>query len=318
MFKVTTFSFTEEGRKTEESLHEVLKKLSFRNEGIIAEKKTSKDVKAAFINSDALIFIGAAGIAVRLCAPYLKDKLSDPAIIVIDELAGFVIPIASGHVGGANSLSRLIAKAFSAQAVITTATDVEGVFSVDEFAAANDLLISEKSAIKHVAKKLLSSEPVSIAFSDDVIVSEEPSDGEGALLHLLMRPYVVGMGCKKGKDFESLEAFFLDTLKALNLESSNVIALATIDVKKDEPGLLALCERYNLKFVTYSADELNAQEGEFPESAFVKETVGVSNVSMRAAKACGGAGKFLVANEKRDGMTISVFEKYRRINLKYE
>lgn len=318
MFRISTFSFTEEGKKTEDKLSEILISISFRGEKLIASKKRSKEVESAFLESDCLIFVGATGIAVRLTAPFLKDKLSDPAIIVVDEAARFVIPIASGHVGGANGLSKLIAKALGAQAVITTATDVEGVFSVDEFAAENNLLISEKSAIKHVAKKLLTGQAVSIAFSDDVIVSGDSSDKDNCMLQLLMRPYVVGMGCRKGKDFESLEKLFLDTLDELEIKCENVMALATIDVKSHEDGLLKLCEKYKLRFMTYSAEELNAVEGDFPESAFVRDTVGVSNVSMRAAKACGGTGKFVLENEKKDGMTISVFEKYRRVNLSYE
>ena len=89
---------------------------------------------AAFSEMDALIFVGAAGIAVREIAPHVRDKRTDPAVLGLDERANFVIPLLSGHIGGANALARRLAAALGATAVVTTATDVNGKFSVDTWA----------------------------------------------------------------------------------------------------------------------------------------------------------------------------------------
>ena len=86
---------------------------------------------AQFVQSDALIFVGAAGIAVRAIAPHCKSKTTDPAVVVVDECGRFAVPILSGHLGGANDLARAIAAVCGAVPVITTATDAHGIFAVD-------------------------------------------------------------------------------------------------------------------------------------------------------------------------------------------
>jgi len=316
---ISTYAFTEKGRQLENKIGKVLKDRDFRGEGIkVLTGRIKENVKEDFENCDSLIFIGALGIAVRLTAPYINNKLKDPNVIVIDENGQFVIPVLSGHFGGGNHLSKIIAEKISASCIITTASDNAGVFAVDEFAAENNLKIRNKDKIKIITKKLLEGETVSLSLSDDVIVSEDVNDGNNCILHLLMRPYVVGMGCRKNTPFEKLEKYFLDTLFDNNIDVNNVLAIATIDLKKDEEGLKKLCSKYDIRFVTYSAEELKEVKGEFDESAFVESVTGVSEVSARAAKLCGGKGRFIVKKEKNDGMTISVFEKLRRVNLQYE
>ena len=102
-----------------------------------AGRKVSEWTKEVFWQYDALIFVGAAAIAVRSIAPCLKDKLTDPAVLVVDEKAQYVIPLLSGHVGGANALASRLAADLQALPVITTATDIQGLFAVDVFAVKN-------------------------------------------------------------------------------------------------------------------------------------------------------------------------------------
>ena len=111
--------------------------ISFTDKGQrLAEKIAGEWTRDSFSKGNALIYIGAAGIAVRAIAPFVRDKAVDPAVIVIDETGKFVIPILSGHLGGANVLSSRIADEIGAEAVITTATDRNNVFSVDDWARA--------------------------------------------------------------------------------------------------------------------------------------------------------------------------------------
>ena len=94
----------------------------------------------AFSACRLMVFIGAAGIAIRSIAPYIRSKMTDPAVISIDEQGTFVVPLLSGHIGGANGLAAGIASFLHAVPVITTATDVNDLFAVDEWAARHDML----------------------------------------------------------------------------------------------------------------------------------------------------------------------------------
>ena len=119
-----------------------------------------------------IIFIGATGIAVRSIAPFVKDKLTDSPVIVIDELGQFVIPLLSGHVGGANALAQEISQAIGATPVITTATDINKVFAVDVFAEKNGLRLLDKSKIKTVSSKILKGETIIIKSEIDGVPFE--------------------------------------------------------------------------------------------------------------------------------------------------
>ena len=108
-----------------------------------------------FAQDEALIFVGAVGIAVRAIAPHCKSKAADPAVVVVDEGGNFAVPLLSGHLGGANALARALAKACGAVPVITTATDVNGLFAVDLWAKAQNCAVLEPEHIKRVSGALL-------------------------------------------------------------------------------------------------------------------------------------------------------------------
>ena len=177
----------------------------------------------AFADKEALVFVGAAGIAVRAIAPYVRDKLTDPPVIVTDENGNFVIPILSGHVGGANSLALEVAEVLEAQPVITTATDVSGAFSVDLFARENDLRIANREGIAKVSSSALEGKPVTICIKDyppeepvDVLIADEKAaEGlkDSAKIALCPKRYAIGMGCRRGKSFEELRAFAEEILR---------------------------------------------------------------------------------------------------------
>jgi cobalt-precorrin 5A hydrolase len=126
-----------------------------------------------FGESDALVFVGAAGIAVRSIAPHLASKTTDPAVIVIDEAGRFVIPILSGHLGGANALTLCLASITCGQAVITTATDVNGVFAFDDWARRMNCAVENADLIKEVSGTLLGGGIVPVC-SDFEILGEVP------------------------------------------------------------------------------------------------------------------------------------------------
>ena len=123
-----------------------------------------------FQEMDGLIFIGAAGIAVRAIAPFVRDKMTDPAVVVMDEAGRFAVPLLSGHMGGANDLAREAASAVGAVCAVTTATDVRQVWAADLFARRNGLYIGSREAARRVSADLLAGKPVGLQ-------SDFPLDG---------------------------------------------------------------------------------------------------------------------------------------------
>ena len=128
-----------------------------------------------FQSMDALLFIGACGIAVRSIAPYLQGKDKDPAVVVLDERGIFAISLLSGHLGGANELTAVLANLTGAIPVITTATDINGRFAVDVFAKKQNLWISDLKAAKAVSAAVLDEEPVGF-FSEFPVTGEIPCE----------------------------------------------------------------------------------------------------------------------------------------------
>lgn len=303
-------------------------KMQAQQNGIsIMEESLQECVSEVFSRSDALIFVGAAGIAVRSIAPCVKDKLSDPAVLVCDEAGQFVIPILSGHYGGANELAVQVAQVLSAIPVLTTATDVRNCWAVDVFARKNELRIYNREGIARVSGKILNGEMlriqseapiegecppgVSVVEADalepvDVRISIHEKTEDASLL--LCPPIVwIGMGCKKGKSQEELAGFLVETCRAEHIAREAIAGIASIDVKKEEPGLNKLAEFLQIQFVTFSAKQLRMQQGDFSGSDFVSETVGVDNVCERAAVAAARAGASLILKKRsRDGMTLAM------------
>lgn len=288
---------------------------------------------------EAMLFIGACGIAVRAIAPHLKDKLSDSPVLVMDELGRYVIPILSGHVGGANRLALLLAKRTGAEPVITTATDINGRFAVDLFARENGLWISDRKGIAEISSRVLSGQKITMAVEEgrlelgcrppeevrlvpwppeghvdvEIASGNRPSD---ASLHLRPREYVIGMGCRKGKPAEEIDAFIREKLAEAGICAGQVAALASIDLKRQEPGLLFWCEKEGIPFLTCSAGELMEVEGSFHGSDFVKERTGADNVCERAAlRACGPGGRLILQKNAQDGMTIAIAKREWRIRF---
>ena len=274
----------------------------------------------AFADNEALVFIGAAGIAVRAVAQFVHDKLKDPPVIVIDENGSFVIPLLSGHVGGANSLALEIAEAIKAQPVITTATDVSGAFSVDVFARENELRIANRDGIAKVSSSALEGKPVTLCIKDyppeepvDVLIAdEEAAKGlkDAAKIVLCPKRYAIGMGCRRDKSYEDLRAFAEDVLSNNGIDINDAGCIATIDAKKDEEGLKRLSQAWRMPLITFEAGLLAKAEGDFSHSDTVLEKVGVDNVCERAAVLAAGKGSQIkVKKTARDGMTVAVAER---------
>lgn len=279
---------------------------------------------------DAVVFFCAVGIAVRMIAPYLHHKSVDPAVVVMDEAGKFCIPILSGHMGGANELAEKIAGRFGAVPVITTATDRENKFSVDDFARKNKLAITSWELVKEISADILegsyikmdSEYPVEGECPEEVLLSAGLT-GEGRIcisphvltgrytervLQLIPKWYVVGIGCRKGTTKEQIAEAVETFLGEEGILPEAVESLASIDLKNEEKGLLGFCREKGLPFLTYPAKVLQSAEGDFSESAFVEQVTGVSCVCERSAVTA-AQGKLLCRKRIYDGVTVALAVK---------
>ncbi len=351
--KLSIISFTEKGIRLSESLAgkftaQVFTKCRQQRK----ETRKEQKVQISFVEDsigewagkqmaerNALLFIGACGIAVRAIAPHVKDKLQDSPVLVMDEKGHYVIPILSGHMGGANELALVIAKETGAEPVITTATDIHHKFAVDLFAKKNGLVPVNKDGIARVSAKVLAQENLTIAVEPghietecrlpedlqlipypplrpvDIVVTTDKREFDAAII-LQPKEYVIGMGCKKGKEADQIETFILRSLKKNCISITQVMALASVDVKAEEAGLLTWSRKEKIPFLTYTPEELQRVRGSLHVSDFVREKVGVDNVCERAALyACGPGGKLVYEKHAEDGMTIAIAQREWRVSF---
>ena len=276
-----------------------------------------------FARCRALVYVGAAGIAVRAIAPHVNSKASDPAVVVVDERGRFAVPLLSGHLGGANALARKIAAVCGATAVITTATDGNGVFAVDEWARVQNCALDDPQRIKGISARLLSGETVRIRSAFPI--AGEPPQGveltqgdadaavdirrsEDGTLHLIPRVLVLGVGCRRGAAAETLESRFAALCEKHQIDPRAVFAAASIDRKADEPGLQAFCRAHGWPLLTYSAQELCAVDGKFTASDFVREQIGVDNVCERSA-VLASRGTLIAGKFAGEGVTLALAQK---------
>ena len=298
-----------------------------------------------FLVSDALIFIGATGIAVRSIAPYVASKKSDPAVLVVDECGKFVISLLSGHLGGA--------------------TDLHHRFAVDVFAKKNNCNIFNMKAAKEVSAALLAGKKVGFYSefptdgelpeglircdeygnpvssmdnrSEEKIQKSSDLDGAGTdctnidcgvavTVHTSCNPFIsttqvvpkcltLGMGCRKDKDARGIAEAAQKVLDRSGFHKEAFEQIASIDLKKEEQGILSLSQDWQIPFVTYTEEELKQVPGEFTPSPFVKKITGVDNVCERSAVLASGNGRLLQRKTGENGVTTAVAAREWRIHF---
>ena len=258
-----------------------------------------------FPKSGALVFVSAAGIAVRAIAPHLRNKAADPAVVVLDDAGYSVVSLLSGHIGGGNDLARKIAALTGGNAVVTTATDTHRIEAADSWAAKNDCSVENPAAIKPVSAAMLEGLPVGVAVTDEIF--EETPPPWPVTLWLRPRVLVLGVGCKRGTAKEALDAAAEDFLRGAGRSPLSLKAVASINLKRDEPAILDFCRKHGpIPLLTYSAEELNRVEGSFSSSQRVLEVTGVDNVCERAAVLASGGGPLLRGKTLYPGIALAL------------
>ncbi|RAL26294.1 cobalt-precorrin 5A hydrolase [Thermoflavimicrobium daqui] len=303
----------------------------------------SKLLPDLFARYRGLVLIISLGAVVRMIAPILKDKKTDPAVVVVDDRGEHVISVLSGHLGGANELTRRVARILQARPVVTTASDVQQTIPVDLFgsqfgweiesfakatpvsaAVVNEervLVIQEsgetnwwtydKPIPDHIRTVRSMEEASNHPFDATLVVTHRlltPDEEERFLANgVLYRPkvLVLGIGCNRGTTLQEIEQVVQETLLESQLSIKSVRNIATIDLKKDEQGLLALCKKYGWHLESYTPSELNKVPLEHPSETVYKYT-GAYGVSEPAALLSAGASKWILPKKKSGNVTISI------------
>ncbi|MDF2948916.1 MAG: cobalamin [Sedimentibacter sp.] len=280
----------------------------------IREENLYKSAEKSFKNADSIIFVCSAGIAVRAIAPFVKSKKNDPAVICMDERGINVISLLSGHIGGANKLTLKIAEIVGGNPIITTATDVNGKFAVDEWAHNSNLHIMSLKRARDIAADILDNKmigfesdykvngnlPVEIDLDEKEIGICVSLDSNKSpfknTLNLIPKIVSVGVGCRKGTDFNDVYSSIKEVLERNNISHFAINSINSIDLKKEEGAIKRTAEVYKVPFHTYSKYDLSKIQGKFSNSDFVKKITGVDTVCERAA-IMGSKSKRLIINK---------------------
>jgi len=286
-----------------------------------------------------IVFIMATGIVVRTVAPLIKDKKTDPAVVVLDEKGKYAISLLSGHLGGANDAAREIADFLGGSAVITTASDANNMTSIDLWARDNDLTLEDWEIVPHIATRFLNngvlkiyvhrtedgSQESAIKLPDGFLQVSEPISADllvtnknrlmtyspqlTAKVQLYLRPknLVIGIGCNRGASEIEIENAVRKTFVEHNLSFPSIHSIGTIDIKASENGLIAFAQKYNLGVNAFSPEELNTVQG-IQKSEAVHKATGANAVAEPAAILASVADTLIVPKQKIGNVTVAVAE----------
>ncbi len=272
---------------------------------------------------DGLVLIMAAGIAVRAISPLLRDKHTDPGVVVMDEAGHFAVSLLSGHLGGGNALALRCAALSNGQAVITTASDTLGLTAIDLWARAQGLTLTHGSLttasaalVNHGRIKVFCDlagtlppdfERVPTHEAAELIITNRLPAVEGSQTTLCPKNLAMGIGCNRGTSKEQIELAAQATCRQKGISFAAVGRLASIDLKRDEEGLLQFAAAHGLDLCWYSAYQLNSVPGVTPSPAALKAT-GAQAVAEPAALLAAGTHTLLIRKITWKDVTIAIAE----------
>ncbi len=296
-------------------------------------------IAALFAGCESLVLVMAAGAAVRLIAPHLRDKESDPAVVVVDDAGRFAISLLGGHAAGANDLAEAIVARIGATPVLTTATEPAGAPAIETIARARRwrrepgpaltallaalvngdrvgvfqdagdrkwlAAVADRMEMFESMESLAASRPAAaLIVSDRALTLPATLTGRSAVY----RPPVLalGIGCSRGVECSELTALVDATLAREGLSPLAVAGVATIDRRRDEPGLRKVLGARGWPLAVRSAESLAAVRGEWAHSETVKRAVGVGAVAEPAALSLAGVPRLLVRKVKSAHATLAI------------
>lgn len=306
------------------------------NEIVWYSESTSEKIVELFKNSNALICLFSLGAVIRLIAPYLKDKKTDPAVIVIDDKTSFVISVLSGHLGGANELAQIIAQKLDAIPVITTAADVNKTIAVDLVGKEFGWKVDDDSTVTKISAHMINEEKIGIyqeagktnwwkelpknvkiyhnleemKSSDSkgyLIISDRILEGDFLKNSVVYRPpsLVVGIGLHWDTSKETIKEGLDFCLQKFKLSEKSIAKLVSIKKPDDVKGLVDIGKEMGITVEYVNREDLAEISAPNPSDT-VKAFEGTSSVSEAAAIKVSG-GKLIVEKQKfPPNLTIAI------------
>ncbi len=342
--RVAVIAITKNGKDIAIRIKEKLKcdifmpiKFKDDNNIIFYEDPTPLIIERLFKEYNAIVCIFSLGAVIRMISKHLKDKMSDPAIITIDDKANFVISTLSGHLGGANILTRTIADILKSTPVITTAADVNETIPVDLLGKEFGWEIEDYTNVTRVSADMVNNEPIGIYqdAGEEVLRDNLPQNvkifdsidilkrsgsksyliitnkviDDNAILEraVLYRPkdLIVGIGLHYNTSKEDIKNGIEDTFRRYKLSLRSIKAVSTIDKRVD--GLEEYCKENNLEIIYYTKEQLSKVEVPNP-SEIVKRYEDTRSVA-EAAALLASKGRLIVEKQKYPpNLTIAVAE----------
>ncbi|MDP6824508.1 MAG: precorrin-3B C(17)-methyltransferase [Dehalococcoidales bacterium] len=298
-------------------------------------------VEEAFTRYRYLVLIMALGAAVRILASQVKDKRNDPGVVVVDERGTFAISLLSGHIGGANALTEMIASGIGARPVITTASDVGRIIAVDLIGREFGWELESDSHVTAVSAALVNGEPVgiyqdvgerswqqkgslpvsahiydnpealkgfdyraAIIITDHVLSEEHHFPGPAVVYR--PKSLVLGIGCNRGTRSAVIDEAVQHVFYKHGLSAKSIRSIATIDVKRDEPGLREFASKYNLPVDFFDSNRLSQAAFPSSPSAVAMKYVGTPSVCEAAAILNGGIDILVPKETYQGAVTVAV------------
>lgn len=330
--KLACLSFSDKGNE----LGAKIKRLSNINYEIhhFENSKISGGIKSIIKDIwdkyDALVFISATGIAIRLINEYIKSKTSDPAVVVVDDLGRFSISLLSGHLGGANEIAEFIAKSIDAIPVITTASDNRCIEAIDLFAMKSNYFMEDMQSITKLTSMMVNNKKIGFFTEEKAIIKYDNleildslenlnQDIDGLIIvsyktnipdieipYTILRPknINIGIGCRKGVEGARIIAAIDEAFNEANLSVNSINTIGTVDIKKDEIGIIEAAKYFNCLLKIFTRTELAEVQDKFNKSEFVKDTIGIYAVAEPSAYLLGK--EIIKEKSKYNGITIAI------------
>ncbi|MFO7886701.1 MAG: cobalt-precorrin 5A hydrolase [Eubacteriales bacterium] len=294
-----------------------------------------------FKRYEKIVFVMAVGITIRVISPYINNKKTDPAVISVDERGRFAVSLLSGHLGGANRVTKKIAKEIGAIPVITTASEVLNTKSVDMIALDEGFAIQNMEDAKTITSLVVNGKKVGV-YSKVPITKPLPKEYkryssleeiekkiktgnlQGVLIIdslktssfnnipkavLIPKKTVIGIGCRRGKSKEEVIEFIKETLNEFNIYEESLFKMATAWVKKDEKGIIEASKKFDAELNIYNKNELEKVHERFEKSKFVEKITGIGNVADSCGFLASNRGENIMKKKKKNGITLSIWNE---------